>query len=145
MDRCRRFLSESSRKEALGLVFGWRESVFREDTGNTRNAGADALDKMHPSEHPEDERIPGAAAVTKVGCYIRQQSAGVGDFEAVVVELDHNLGSGIKVVAVAEGVGQGFFDGVEWQFPDFLARVEAMHYVFDCQVLFDPGRGVVVL
>ena len=46
---------------------------------------------------------------------------------------------------MAEGVGQGFFDGVEGQFPDFLARVETMHDVFDGQVLFDPGRGVVVL
>ena len=46
---------------------------------------------------------------------------------------------------MAEGVGQGFFDGVEGQFPDFLARVETVHDVFDGQVLFDPGRGVVVL
>ena len=46
---------------------------------------------------------------------------------------------------MAEGVGQGFFDGVKGQFPDFLARIEAVHDVFDSQVLFDPGRGVVVL
>ena len=46
---------------------------------------------------------------------------------------------------MAEGVGQGFFDGIKGQFPDFLARVEAVHDVFDSQVLFDPSRGVVVL
>ena len=46
---------------------------------------------------------------------------------------------------MAEGVGQGFFDGVEGQLPDFLARVEAVHDVFDSQVLFDPGRGIFVL
>ena len=100
---------------------------------------------MHPGEHPEDERVPGAAAVTEVGCYIRQQAAGVGDFEAVVVELDHNLGSGIEVVAVAEGVGQSLFDGVKGQFPNFLARVKAVHDIFNSQILFDPGGGVVVL
>ena len=49
------------------------------------------------------------------------------------------------MVRAAEGVGQGFFDGIKGQFPDFLARVEAVHDVFDGQVLFDPGRGVVVL
>lgn len=143
--RNRFLLPERCRKESLGHKFGRRESIFREDTGDTRDAGTNALDEMHPCEHPENERIPGAAAVAEVGCDIRQQAAGVGDFEAVIVELDHNLGSRIKVVTVAEGIGQGFFDCVKRQFPDFLTRVEAVHDVFDGQVLFDPGRCVVVL
>lgn len=68
---------EDGGEKAFGLVFGRREPVFREDTGDTRNAGADALDKMHPGEHPEDERVPGATAVAEVGCDIGQQTAGV--------------------------------------------------------------------
>jgi hypothetical protein len=54
-------------KEAFGLVFGRRESVFREDAGDPWDAGADALDKVHPSEHPENERVSGAAAVAGGG------------------------------------------------------------------------------
>ena len=68
---------ENGGKEALGFIFGRRESVFREDAGDPWDAGADAFNKMHPGEHPEDERVPGATAVAEVGCYIGQQAAGV--------------------------------------------------------------------
>ena len=63
-------------KEAFGLVFGRRESVFRKDTGDTWDTCADALDKVHPSEHPENERVSGATAVAEVCCDIGQQTAG---------------------------------------------------------------------
>ena len=76
---------------------------------------------------------------------IGEQASGVGDFQAVVVELHHNLGSVLEVVAVEKSIGEGFFDGVEGKFPDFLPRVEVVHDIFDGQILFNPGGGVVVL
>lgn len=119
--------------------------MLREYFFYARDTGANALDKVHPGEHPKDERVPGAAPVAEVLGNIGEQASGVGDFQAVVIELHHNLGSVLEVVAVAKSIGEGFFDGVEGKLPDFLPRVEVVHDIFDGQILFNPGGGVVVL
>ena len=136
---------ECSGKDPLRFIVSERETILGQESGYARDVCADTFDKVHPGEHLEDERIPGAAAVTEVCCDIGQQAARVGDFEAVVVELHHDLCAVVEVVAVADGVGQGFFDGIEGQFPNLLARVETVHNVFHSKVLLDPGCGVVVL
>ena len=121
-----------------GGAIGFSESVL--DTADT---SAHFLNVTAAKKEGGDERIASDAEAAKFfGAEATGEAAGVGDVDSVVEDFDHDVRPFEIVVAVAEGIDDGFAEGDVGEFLN-LGALSVGDFVASFEVLFEKEEGVV--